>query len=1207
MTPENARTRPSLAPSRRIAVVGLLAGVLALLAMPVGALAGTTERVSVDSAGNEWRGVRSNTPDPYWFSESRPAISADGRFVAFSSSAARLVPGDTNGASDVFVHDRQSRTTERVSVETAERPRGGGSNPAISANGRFVAFEAGDVFVYDRQTRITERVSVDSAGTGGNGQSTRPALSADGRFVAFVSYATNLVPGDTNGNYDVFVHDRQSRTTERVSVDGAGNQGNAYSAEPALSGDGRFVAFASAATNLVPGDTNGASDVFVHDRQSRTTERVSVDSAGNQGNAAGAGPALSADGRFVAFYSSATNLVPGDTNRCPKVDGYTAPCSDVFVHDRQTGTTERVSVASTGTQGNGDSLYPAISADGRSIAFTSAASNLVPGDSCCWDVFVHDRQTGTTERVSVDSAGNQGDGSNGSPAMSADSRFVAFTSRATNLVPGDTNGIHDVFVHDRAAAEPDATPPVRANGQPGGRLPAGTAQTTLGLATNYENATCRYSTTPGVAYEAMTTTFATTGGTAHVTPVGGLSDGGSYAFYVRCQDAAGNANADDYSITFSVATAGAGGTIERVSVDSAGSQGNASSFKPSISADGRFVAFASGANNLVPGDTNRSEDVFVHDRRTGTTERVSVDSAGTEGNGPSLDPAISADGRFVAFDSSATNLVAEYTPTGLFVHDRQTGTTERVSVNSAGVQGNGGSANPALSADGRFVAFQSYATNLVPGDTNGVTEVFVRDRQTGVTERVSVDSAGIEGNDLSIWPALSGDGRFVAFISFATNLVPVDTNGVADVFVHDRQTGVTERVSVDSAGTQGDGSSSGAPTISTDGRFVSFWSWATNLVPGDTNGVADVFVHDRQTGVTARVSVDSAGNQENSSSVNPNIRPSISADGRFVAFASSASNLAAGDTNGWQDVFVHDRQTGLTERVSVDGAGTEGNDSSAYTAISADGRFVAFTSAAFNLVPGDTNWSADVFVHDRGDVGSQDTTAPVRSNGQPSGTQPAGTTQTTLSLVTNENATCRYNTTPGVAYGTMTASFGTTGGTAHRTPVGGLSNGGSYRFYVRCEDAAGNANPNDFIIAFSVATSVTTTTVNFDSPAPPGGPGPLNGVFQGIDFGIGQWAWSGPYNVDPTNNVYFANSTGTSRTFAFSPAPRVLQSLRVYASGAGTMTLSDDAGQTLSRSVTTGSMQLVTTGWTRPASTVTVSFTMGWSLGIDDITYTTAP
>src|SRR5207247_1588614 len=194
----------------------------------------------------------------------------------------------------------------------------------------------------------------------------------------------------------------------------------------------------------------------------------------------------------------------------------------------------------------------------------------------------------------------------------------------------------------------------------------------------------------------------------------------------------------------------------------------------------------------------------------------------------------------------------------------------------------------------RFLAFASDATSLVPGDTNGNTDVFVHDRQTGTTERVSVDSAGHEGNGYSQQPAISADGRFVAFTSDATNLVPGDTNGVTDVFVHDRQTGTTERVSVDSAGNQGDrrsGNSLSRPAISAGGRFVAFASDATTLVPGDTNGDVDVFVHDRETGTTERVGERAV---ERPFGVTG---PSLSADGRFVAFA-SRTLLFPGDTNG---------------------------------------------------------------------------------------------------------------------------------------------------------------------------------------------------------------------------------------------------------------------------------------------------------------------
>ncbi len=243
--------------------------------------------------------------------------------------------------------------------------------------------------------------------------------------------------------------------------------------------------------------------------------------------------------------------------------------------------------------------------------------------------------------------------------------------------------------------------------------------------------------------------------------------------------------------------------------------------------------------------------------------------------------------------------------------------TTRVSVNSTGAQGNGHSAYPSISADGRFVAFASGASNLVPGDT-GYWDVFVHDRQTGTTTRVSVSSTGTQSNDNSGDPSISADGLYVAFTSSAQNLIPGDTNGRADVFVHDRQTGTTTRVSVNSTGTQGD-FNSWRPAISANGRYVAFISDATTLVPGDTNGRADVFVHDRQTGATTRVSVSSAGIQGDGF-VEGSSTPSISADGRFVAFASGASNLVPGDTNNQKDVFVHDRQTGATTRVSVSSA-----------------------------------------------------------------------------------------------------------------------------------------------------------------------------------------------------------------------------------------------------------------------------------------------
>ena len=416
------------------------------------------------------------------------------------------------------------------------------------------------------------------------------------------------------------------------------------------------------------------------------------------------------------------------------------------------------------------------------------------------------------------------------------------------------------------------------------------------------------------------------------------------------------------------------GSTERVSVDSTGNQGNGDSAWAAISGDGRYVAFGSWASNLVLGDSLGTHDVFVRDRQTGVTALVSVDSVGNPGNQHSFYPAISGDERFVAFESLASNLVTDDTNgvRDVFVHDRQTATTERVSMDSAGNQANSHSYWAAISSDGRYVAFTSAASNLVPGDTNGKSDVFVHDRQTGVTERVSVDSSGNQGNDGNYDSAISGDGRYVAFTSVTSNLVPGDTNGEMDVFVHDRQTGVTERVSVDSAGNQGNSHSFDA-AISGDGRYVAFASFASNLVTGDTNDHDDVFVHDWQTGVTERVSVDSSGNQDNGRSW----QSAISADGRHVAFASEATNLVTGDTNSVTDIFVHDRQTGATERASVDSAGNEGNSDSFEAAISGDGRYVAFQSEATNLVPGDTNGHEDIFVHDRGSTPPTPTPTPT--------------------------------------------------------------------------------------------------------------------------------------------------------------------------------------------------------------------------------------
>lgn len=435
--------------------------------------------------------------------------------------------------------------------------------------------------------------------------------------------------------------------------------------------------------------------------------------------------------------------------------------------------TERVSVASNGNQqqGTDGSRHPSISGDGRFVAFLSFARGLAPGGAnfCgsiagpC-DVFVHDRVTRITERISTAFDGGHVNDFPGVPWMSADGRFVTFAGPASNLVPNDTNGTADVFMHDYLGS----------------------------------GATERINLRPD-------------------------------------QSQSGGASVDSQQL--------------------------------GISADGRFVTFASEAGGLVPEDQNilcrflpdafRCQDVFVRDRAAHSSERASVATDNTDANDFSLWPSMSADGRFIVFTSSASNLVPDGAAgQDVYVRDRVAGTTERVSIATDGIRGNAGSISErgSISADGRFVAFTSHATNLVPGDTNGIEDAFVHDRQTGTNERVSIASDGSQAAAFTgaIGAALSADGRLVAFASDATNLVPGDTNVCGtllnrclDVFVHDRLTGFTERVSVASDGSQGEGDFIGADfdySISADGRFVAFNADFSNLVPGDTNGIEDVFV-----------------------------------------------------------------------------------------------------------------------------------------------------------------------------------------------------------------------------------------------------------------------------------------------------------------------------------------------------------------------------
>ena len=391
------------------------------------------------------------------------------------------------------------------------------------------------------------------------------------------------------------------------------------------------------------------------------------------------------------------------------------------------------------------------------------------------------------------------------------------------------------------------------------------------------------------------------------------------------------------AVAVAPAPAWAAAGTTRVSSSSSGAPGDGPSEAPWATADARFVGFSSSATNLVPGDTNFAEDVFLRDRTTSRTERISVASDGSQGQYPSMRPAISADGRYIAFDTLST-LVPDDTngQTDVFLRDRQAGTTTRLSMGTGGAQANGSSYGASISPDGRYVAFTSYASNLVTGDTNAVADVFLLDRQTGGVTRVSVNASGQAANGSSDSGTVSADGRYVAFESQASNLVSGDSNSSMDVFVKDFSTGAVQRVSVTSGGAQFGGGGS-APSMSADGRYVSFSGQPTNAL-------AQLYVRDRTAGTTTLVSVGTDGKPGNYAT----FQGTISANGRYVGFGTGATNIVPGSPN-YFNSFVRDLVTGHTTLASLTYTGAPIMESTLYQTMTNAG--LVFVAFAAGVVP----------------------------------------------------------------------------------------------------------------------------------------------------------------------------------------------------------------------------------------------------------------
>jgi len=887
-----------------------------------------------------------------------PIVSHDGRYVLFASTANNLIvmsngvpiPVATLPNMNVYLRDCASNTTTLVSVNLTGSGGGNGDSlPAgISTNGQFVLFKStasnlvanatnntGDVFVRDVVNGTTTLVSVNTNGWSGNGASRDPAMTPDGRYVAFVSAASDLVPGDTNGIPDVIVRDLQAQTTTLVSV-GATSSGLGSSCEsPVTTPDGRCVAFYSTATNLVPGVTT-PGEIYVSDLVAGTTTWASANaraifqSITGGTNEVSCNFSLSADGQFVGF--EACPNPPSGLN------------SGIILRDNvQTGMTDLVYSNAAVPVENFANLHNLdMTPDGRFIAFVATVGNNSLTNTA---IYLWDAQTGTNTLVSPDqTTGGPAMGICDSPVVSTNGQYVAFLCGGTNLVPNPLTGQYHLYLRDVEAGITSLVD-VDTNG-----LGSGVNATTV----------------PSLSDDGSTIAFDAPDGNLVANDRNHEND-----VFVRNFTSQTTAIVSDHDPSLSSVTP----------------SGGASAFvASSVSANGRYVAFFSDADNVTPNDTNGYRDVFVRDLMTGTNVPVSLNTNGVTGDGISTDASISGDGRYVAFTSSADDLVPNDTNSAqdVFVRDLQAGTTTLVSVSTNGINsGNGDSFSPTISANGRYVLFHGKASNLALGSFGtGYENLFLRDLIAGTTYALTAGGSTTGVNAAAMTP----DGQNTAFFGIApggssaklyiwnstlatltytnspinTFALAISANGqklacaqstAQELFVVNV---VSNTISVIQSSVTFLASFVGLQ-FSGDGRFLTY-ATSSNVFSNP-----NVYLYDFQAGTNVLIS-------RNPNTLQPangiSDSPAISADGRFIAYRSAATDLVTGSTNGVPQLIVYDRLANANTLLSTTAPGTASGDNRSLTPLfSGDGRTLVFASWASNLAADDFNHSSDIFAY----------------------------------------------------------------------------------------------------------------------------------------------------------------------------------------------------------------------------------------------------
>jgi Tol biopolymer transport system component len=902
-------------------------------------------------------------------------ISADGRFVAFASTATDLVAGqiDTPGTTDLFFWDRSTGNIRLVShafnsaVTAGDQPAFWSS---LSADGRFIVFQSDAsnflpgtggastpaLYLWDRDSGALTLISHRA------GAPTIPAagfftpllgISADGGAVVYRSTSAELVAGQVDGGSTNDIFHWTRATGENVLVSRvAGTVATAGSLDsnfPTLSRDGRFVAYLSNSDSIIAGgDGNGTTDVYLFDRATGTNTLVShANGLPNVGaNTFSSDSEISADGSSVLFTSGASNLVPGQTEITPG-------SIDVFLWRRaldQTILVSHRSSSSTAGTSHGATAR-SISADGRFVSFLTAEPDLIAGQNdptAQWeDAFLFDRDSGVVSLISHRSGAVTTAANNRSVTAVPVSRtgsYATFTTLATDVVAGleDWNSVQDLFLYDRVTTENRLIT----------RHAPGAPSSTQSIAVDDFPSRSRVSADGRwVALESSAPNLAAGA------PIGVL----------------GNVFLVDRSNGAQVLISGF--------VPNPNFFASERSQDPTISADGRFVAYLSNASNLVPGQVDDfliTDDVFLFDREANTSTLVShragQPNTATPASHGARDPRISTDGRFVAY-YFAGPLISGQSGPAFFLYDRSTGTNTLVShfpgfpeSLAAGTSDD----PPALSADGRYVVYTSRSDQLVTGisDDTSSPDVFLFDRATGenllLTRRASSPGQAAGG---AAEPTISADGRYVAYTSSSPDLAPgqvgTDAADSNDVFLWDRTTATTRLVSHIPSGDPGDDASS-RPAISADGRYVAFLSKATDLVANqiDSGDTPDAFLFDRDSGAIVLASHASGLPAKAVGAADLVGLPALSADGNRLAFATDSAEVIAGQT-GPGGLFVYDRgsETSFLASHRPGDAARPGNAPGFAASWSADGSVLSFSSAADDLVANDYNWATDVFVH----------------------------------------------------------------------------------------------------------------------------------------------------------------------------------------------------------------------------------------------------